>query len=448
MALEDGRYVRALNPAERMVRVADEAYTMGFTTFARVRGHAPTGAVRRALDALASRHPLLSARVEGSRLRIGEARPIDLCEIGASRASTLERLEGELRHRRWPDDGPRARCTVLRHGADESTIALTFDHLVSDGGSGVIALRDLLRGIGEPDVTLEPIPSPGQNAFFPPGRGGARDLLGALRRAREMDRKPRPLRLGSKRDVPPEQRHARVRWVRLSREQTTALARAAREAGATVHGAVVAACLLGIADVVGEKGARTMRVLHPVDFRRYLPTVSAPRAIGDAVGYYVSSVDTDHSVSKNTPSTALAAEITRGVREEKAAGVPFLTAPTGGGLLVVARALLGAEAFRQTAERSLPGTMSVTNLGPLERLGLATRVGELTVEEVGFHASPSMFGAYAASVCTFDGSLLLALHHIEPLVDAARARSIGDAISARLGEFATPSADVTRAAMP
>ncbi len=429
---------RRLTPAERLVRVADEGYTMGFTTYARVLGAVDAARLRRALDAVARRHPLLSARVDGDWLRPGGAAPIELIEAAASVDEAHAIVEGELVHRRWPADGPRARCVAVRHRGGATTIALTFDHLVSDGSSGVIALRDLLAAIDAPDALGAPLLSPGQNAFFPEGRGGARDFFRALSHAQAQDVRPRPLRLGSMEDVPPDRRRTRVRVLRFSRDATAAIARAARRGGATVHGALVAACVLGIADVTEGAGERPIRVMHPVDFRRYLPSAGGTRPIGDAVGYYVTSVETDHRVRAGTAPESLAAEVTAAVRAAKDAGEPFLTAPSGARVLVLARALLGAERFRPFAERALlQGTFSITNLGELERLGLAARFGGLEVEEAGFLASPSIFGSFCASACTFGGSLALALHPVEPRMTAERAGAIGDAILARLEAFAS-----------
>lgn len=53
--------------------------------------------------------------------------------------------EVETQHETWPLGGPRVRCVRLRHSDADSTLLLTFHHVVADGKSGVVVMRDLIR---------------------------------------------------------------------------------------------------------------------------------------------------------------------------------------------------------------------------------------------------------------------------------------------------------------
>ncbi len=216
-----GKTVTASRPIggiEKMVLVAEEAYTMTFGTSALVAGPVDRATVRRALDDLARRHPLLGAAVEGKRLVPGAGAPIELVETETPLDAIESVLEAGIQHRAWDDRGPRARCVLARHGEGLATVALAFHHLVSDGGSGVIALRDLLARIGGDEVSNEPIPSPGQEHFLPEGRGGARDLFRAIAHSGEQGKKPKPYRLGKGPRVPPAGRRTRIHRIRLARD--------------------------------------------------------------------------------------------------------------------------------------------------------------------------------------------------------------------------------------
>lgn len=420
---------RPIGRIEKMVRVADEAYTMSFGTSALVEGPTDHATVRRALDRLAERHPLLRAAVDGDRFVLGEAAPIELVETSAPLEETDAILEASIQHQRWDARGPRARCFVVRHGEGLATIALAFDHLVSDGGSGVIALRDLLARIGGEPVSDEPIGSPGQEHFLPPGRGGTRDLFRSLAHIGEQGKKPKPFRLGKGPRVAPFERRTRIHRIRLGRDESEAVARFAKASGATVHGVLVGALALAHAELAGRDGSVPLRVMHPVDMRRYLASVTGEDRIGDAIGYYVSSVETDHLVSTESALSSLAGEVTQAVRTAKERGEPFLSAPAAGRLLVLARSLLGAERFRDVGERQvLVGSLGLTNLGALERLGMRARFGSLRVRSVGFIASPSVFGAFCGSASSFDGSIELVLHHVEPRMDADTARRLAEMV--------------------
>lgn len=423
---------RRLRPVERMVRVADEAYTLNFATCALLEGNLETPQLRAALAALVRRHPLLGAAVEADHLRMRGV-PIELVESGASIEAVDALLEGELRHRRWPSQGPRARCLVVRHTDQLTTLILAFDHLVSDGSSGVLAMRDLLRLLASREAEMEPLPSPGMDVFFPAGRGGAKDFVASLAYTGRKNQLQKPFRLRRGNDVGPDERVLRIHRSRFSRHETERMLGYAKRAGATMHGLLVAALSLAIAEESGRDGGVPIRVMHPVDMRRYLDTLPGAGSIGEAIGYYVSSVETDHLVDRGTNAATLSSEVTRAVRSAKERGEPFYTAPTGGRLLVLARTLLGAERFRAVAEAALvPSTFSITNLGPLEKLGLERRYGPLRIREFGFVASPSIFGSFCASASTFDGELELVLHHVEPFVDASKAERIGARVATTL----------------
>lgn len=427
-----GKTVTASRPIggiEKMVLVAEEAYTMTFGTSALVAGAFERETVRRALDRLALRHPLLGAAVEGVRLVPGAGEPLALVETEAPLEGIEDVLEAEIQHQHWDDRGPRARCVIVRHGEGLATVALTFHHLVSDGGSGVIALRDLLARLGGVDVSDEPIPSPGQEHFLPEGRGGARDLFRSIGHAAAQGKGPAPFRLGKGPRVPPFERRTRIHRIRLDRDESEAVARFAKSSGATVHGVLVGAVALAHAELAQRDDGVPLRVMHPVDMRRYLGSVTGEDRIGDAIGYYVSAVETDHRVAPSTPLATLAPEVTHSVRTAKERGEPFLSAPSAGKLLVLARSLLGAERFRDIGERQvLVASFGLTNLGALERLGMRTRFGSLEVREVSFLASPSVFGAFCASASSFDGAIELVLHHVEPRIDRETGRRLAELV--------------------
>src|SRR5262245_40805027 len=165
-------HARPLCPAERATDVFDRASTLNFTAVARVRGHLTPERLTGAVRALEAKHPLLRARIdrEGElRYVPGEAAPIPL-QVEHASASDWSRFAAQtLEHKIWPDEGPRAELTWLDHGEGRSTLLLCLHHLVSDGSSGIIAMRDLLGFVADPAAVPEVVPSPGQRAFYPVG---------------------------------------------------------------------------------------------------------------------------------------------------------------------------------------------------------------------------------------------------------------------------------------
>lgn len=412
---------RALVPAERMVDVFDRASTLNFTTIVTVKGPLDEEELDAALRAVERRHPLLRARYDRKRHRFvyGEAAPITLRWLDAPKEEIDTFAEASLRHRRWDDDGPRAEVTLLKHALGHATLLVTLHHLVSDGSSGIIVARDILRALSG-TLPEGAVPSPGQNAFFPEGRGGAKDLFRSLS-AMSKTLGVKPFRLKPERFVGPEERHVRLHAIDLSAEETSRLLERARRASSTAHGVLVAA--LGRAVAAEGAGERTLRVLHPIDFRRMLDG-KTEKKIGDAVGYYVSSVETDFVV-QGTALEPLARTISSEVHRRRAAGEPFLSAPSAGKLVNLLGAFMSPARFRETAERSLlPNTFALTNLGRLEALGLEREIGQRTVLRASFVAAGSVVGSLFASATCFDDALSLRIGAVEPLIAPETAKRI------------------------
>ncbi|HEX6245494.1 MAG TPA: condensation domain-containing protein, partial [Polyangiales bacterium] len=342
---------RLLTPAERMTDRFDQAYTLNFSTIVTLRGPLSEAQLLRALRCLERRHPLLRARVEreggAPRFVADQAAEIPLHVEQAALDTLLERANETLAPCAWQDAGPHAALIWLQHGPEHGSLLLRQHHLVSDGSSGILLMRDLLRFVaqGEP-AQVEPLPSPGQDAFFPEDFGALKaQVLEQL-----QQRPPKPseaLRVSRfEQDQAIEARRSYSCRVQLDQATSQALAQRARAAGASVHGALMAAIARGLADETGHTGSQ--RLVHPVDLRRYLrELMPAAPAIGDVVGYYVTSVTTEHALQPGDALGPLARAITEGVRAGKAAREPLISAPIRGPLLVERTATLDLAGFRQ-----------------------------------------------------------------------------------------------------
>jgi hypothetical protein len=154
------------------------------------------------------------------------------------------------------------------------------------------------------------------------------------------------------------------------------------------------------------------------------------------VGYYVTSVDTDHVLDAKRPLAQLAAEISHAVQRKKARGEPLLTAPLAGPIFTERAASMGLERFRQLAEqRVLINTFSLTNLGVLEQLDVSKRHGALTVEDLYFVAAGSVLCTLGASASSFRDELSFQQTSEAPVVDDETARSLFERTCARIEGF-------------
>jgi hypothetical protein len=433
---------RPLSPAERMTDLFDRAATLNFTTVATLLGPLTESQLVAALRRLEQRHPLLTAHLvrdaHGScSIAPGDA-PVTLRTIDGSADTVQQQLERSLCHRVWADRGPRAELVWVRLGRARSTLLLTLHHVVSDGSSGIFAMRDLLALLEhEADVAVAELPAPAQESFFPALFASLEEqTLASLAQAMPPPEGPRPFRLRSAEPAPMAQRRAVVTTIRIARSETEALLLRARQARATVHGVVSAALSLAIA---AEPSATPLqRIAHPVSLRRYLRRYFPETApIGEAVGYYVSSVNTDHQVRADRDLAELARDITQAVRSKLEEHEPLVTGPVRGPYFAARAGALGEEALRELAEQKVfIGTTAVSNLGALEQLGVEPAVGALEVEDLYFAMASSIMAAYGAAVVSHRGGLIMQLTHVEPLIERAVATRVAERLHAQLSAFA------------
>ncbi|MBV9108002.1 MAG: amino acid adenylation domain-containing protein, partial [Gemmatimonadetes bacterium] len=120
----------------------------------RLRGRLDVRALERSVAALVRRHEVLRTRfpsVDGNAVQVVEpAGPIAIRRVDLSEMEAAER-EAELRslaaaEARAPFDlaaGPLFRCTLLRLGEREHAVLFTLHHIVSDGWSTAVVVREV-----------------------------------------------------------------------------------------------------------------------------------------------------------------------------------------------------------------------------------------------------------------------------------------------------------------
>ncbi|MQA07681.1 MAG: amino acid adenylation domain-containing protein [Pseudonocardiaceae bacterium] len=252
--LQEGFFFHAqFDRAARDVYTIQEAFDLA--------GPVDAAALRRATQDLLDRHASLRSgfrqRANGQVIQVVAARAslpwrdVELSDV--DEAAGLAAIAEEDRARRFElDDPPLLRATLIRLDARRHRLLFTFHHIVADGWSVTIMLRELLARY-----------APDGNPAELPATSSRRDYLGCLadrdddaaRRAwREaLDGLEEPTRLlePSRGEMLPDKLH-----VRLPERATTDLAARAREHGLTLgtvlHGAwgLLLGRLAGRSDVV------------------------------------------------------------------------------------------------------------------------------------------------------------------------------------------------------
>jgi hypothetical protein len=255
-------------------------FGLSFTVCARVRGPLTAEGLRRALDRLARRHPLLAVRLasakggSGACLTTEDIPPIPIRTAArTSDANWVREVEREIDQAFDYHTGPLCRCVWLRD-AEESDLIIVFDHLVVDGRASMVALRDLMRFLADPAWEPETLVPPLMRERIPDSMRAkiletAARFAGAPQTALKSQLGAPPT--GPMRTIPME-------W---NETETAAFTVACRTRRLTVQSALCAAFAIPFAEREPDAPVRFLEC--PVDLRSRL----APPP-GEAVGNYIS----------------------------------------------------------------------------------------------------------------------------------------------------------------
>lgn len=404
---------RPLSPMERAIWMLDQASPMHGIVVAEVDGPLDLETLRAASAAVATRHPLLGVHIEGPAPRFvaaGTEVPVVEAEGDPHALAEAELV------RPFPPGGPvLARLTwVPRH----RTLIAAFHHVIGDALSGMYWVRDVLRAAGGLVDEVQHPPRPALEALLPPeGRGWAR--AGALTRfvLGHMGRGPTAgFRVPG---APLSERRTRFVTTTLDAAETRALAQAARAAGTTVQGALVAAYLGAARTELGAPPRRTLGCFTAVSVRDQL-------GVGEELGTYVSQVTTYHRAG----STAdVAREVKTQLDRVLPSGEAWVTLPL---LSWFSAGTENPRAFAGRIDQRTPSAMGVTNLG---RIPIQADCGALRLRNLHCAVGIAVAVPLAACVGTFEGRLTSNLLHVDPLVPPAQAARIQEAAFAALRAF-------------
>jgi hypothetical protein len=409
---------RALSPMEQTFCIADEICSFNFTMHCELSGELAEEGLRMALDKVQARHPLLRMHLDGE---VGEVRflpgtgPIPLRIAERPVSALVAECEHELHTRFDGRQGPMVRCVLMRHGPAHATLLVTFHHLIGDGISGSLLLRDLFRAWRGEDLVILPLAESADRHLPATARGfqGFTRLVSLL-----GQRLGRTLSHGGIRYLPVErpasygERQAAVRMLRFEPKLVSVLADRARREHTTVHGALSAAILMASRPELGPLPAHVAfsSALNMRD--RFSP------AIGDDLGLFATLVYSAHLVDDKTGFWPLARELKAGLNEAVDSGQPFL------GITALPRWIMyrfrkagrgepGKQAVTTAFHRGMVKAFALTNIG---KVNIVAENGPIRISALGFVASPSVLAASAFTAATIGGTLCLNSIVMEPVV--------------------------------
>jgi Condensation domain len=274
---------RYLGAFEHWFWLWDQIYPLQFAIVAKLQGQFSPKQLAIALQQVQQRHPMLRVCIavdEIGRPKFVETDgEIPVRWIARSDDQHWQQeLELEMTHSLDWRVAPLLRVVILQAG-DESELMIVCHHSIADASSSIYLLRDIVQGLEgktfkrsdlstslsleEAFSRLAPAPEvKGESSFY----------------STTISRRPQP----------------HVRSAMLSAELTQQLIKRSRTEQTTVHAAISAAFLLALTQHP-FRSSDSLQCVHPVNVRSHL---SLPML--DAVGLYVNSCMTAHSLEPNS----------------------------------------------------------------------------------------------------------------------------------------------------
>lgn len=422
---------RKLGAFESALTLSDEHVPLNVVVVLRLAAGPSPEALRRALDALQQRHPLLRVRIvqRGGGYTFdrgrGAAVALRLTEREDSRAWVAE-AEAELGER-IDLAGVPMRCVYLT--ADRACeILLTFHHAIMDATSAVNLCRELLAAGaaadagGDPTIGEPLTPLPAAEGLFPSDYQGWRRRLRIGRfLLRQLGAEIAERRGGGGAWHPPPTGPTRNRVLcfQLSEAETASLVRRSRRRRLTLHSVFDAAILLAVARQLYPEQSLPLRHLTFANLRPYL----RPPVADHHLGAYFAMLRFSSPVAPDRELWDLARGINTRVHAANRRGDKYAFSLTS---TAVMRHLIRTGGQRMAAT-------AISYAGAV-RLGTSSRghghdEGPFPVR--GLHAFVANFRLgpeYTAQVRLWAGRIWWDILYLEPELDEAAARRLADEI--------------------
>jgi NRPS condensation-like uncharacterized protein len=421
---------RQLGSNERIVHMNIQAGSIGFVVIAHLSISLQENDVRKALDILSKRHPLLQTRIEihnNVPFFVSDNVPPIPLRILPRRDEThwIEEAEHECNTVLPSDTGPMIR-TVLLTSPEATDVLVRFHHVIGDGMSGMYLMRDLLdlcvKISQEANPALNPLPQrPPIEHLLPPGAKGFNDFI---KTSSLIGKQLYNIAIQRPKKIPCDDASAAAPCVThilhnsCSPEITRSLLEKCRQESATVHGAVCTALLKAVAQYIAKRndhtGAITVGCMSAVDMRRFLHP-----PLGEEVGLYASMVITSHKISPYTEFWNLSREVTESIHRSIGKGEPFV-------FISLLKRLVPPNAppsdVAKRASEIYPAAILVTNLG---RLHIEEKYDHLKCRAIHFAVSnKAVPDIYNAALLTHHGRLFINFSYNSPLLSDEHATAI------------------------
>ena len=417
---------RELGAFETALTLSDAFAPLNVVAVLRLAKGPTPDALRRALDALQERHPLLRVRIGTSDGRYHyERRRVPAIPLRPAERfggdTWVREAEAELAGRLDAATGPLVRCAYLDATDGDGggcEILLTFHHAIMDASSAVSLCRELLAAAaGSEDLSQGFGPRVLLNAaedYFPPAYQGWRRRLRVgrfLLRLLRAEATDRWQARGRWHAPPAAAARCRILSFQLDEAETAALAKRSRRKRVTLHSVFDAATLLVVARHLYPGESLPLRHLVFANLRPYL----RPPIAEEDLGSYFAMLRFTTAMRPQRELWELAGEINGQVHAASKRGEKFPFSLTSAaamrGLLSLGNQRMAATAISYT------GAAKLDPDGPFPVRGLHAFVSN-------FSLGPE----YTAQVRLFAGRLWWDILYLDSDLEEATARRLAGEI--------------------
>jgi NRPS condensation-like uncharacterized protein len=391
-ATESEKEVRALGVMERLFWLMDQKHPAHLTVTAEVKGFTNVQSWRDGLDAVQTRHPVLSTSIHRNEkgqpaLYQVDAAPIPLRVVDGN---VQERWESELDREMavpfTPEEAPLVR-SVLIHKPQSAVLIMIAHHAIADGMALVFLIRDLLQVLSGRQIEALSFSS------------SAEELLSKLPKGEEIVQ-AEASQAGAPQADPALYREddgltPRVTARKLDENLTATLKERARREGTTVQGALCAALVLAGRKTSGTWRKQSVRVMSPINVRAHL-------GAGEACGLYL----VGGMVPFQPGDSRAFWELARFAKKELSPSQTFQSLSAAlHGLEAIMTKDVNVETAAQIAAVAFARDVMVSNLG---QMPYESEFGKLKLEAVwGPTALQGLDGEQNVGIATTNGAIRL-----------------------------------------
>ena len=414
---------RALGAFETAQALTNEHTPFNVVAVLPVRNGPREETLRRALDLVQQRHPLLRSKLEpvdGGFHFSPTSRPISLETYDRTDESTwIEIAESELGRPLDTESGPLIRCLRVAGNGIASEIVLTILHSTIDASSAFNLVQELLTACasieaGDAPQIGPPLPlMPAEDDLFPetlPGGRRRSSVAGFLLRqlADEVAFRLRTIRARRPQVHPQGNCHPLCR--RLGEDDTTALVRACRNQRLPLNSALNAAMLLAVHRQLYDGKTTILRHLNFADLRQLLKPRVSEEYLGSYHGMLRVSVPMPEGADLWTTAEEVNERFSAGARRGDSFASVRLSTAMMRPILRQNKQRMGTTALSYTGPSRLPRTF-----GPIEVASPEVFISNLTL-------GPE----YTAQARLADGELRWNIVYLDCDMDRATADRISD----------------------